>query len=180
MMHGTRLAALPLIMVLVAALARAAGAAAPSVPAALEVPAGEVLVLEAHATGDQIYVCTAAGDGKPQWTLKAPEAVLRDTKGRVIGHHAAGPSWQHEDGSAVTGKVAARADAPEATAIPWLLLTVVDHAGKGILSTVTHVQRIHTRGGQPPTASQCDAAKQGTEERVSYSADYYFYAPPAR
>jgi hypothetical protein len=180
MMHRARQAALPPIMMLASTLAHAAGEAPPAVPAALEVPAGEVLVLQMHATGAQIYLCTPGSDGKPQWTLKAPDAVLRDTKGKVIGHHAAGPSWRHEDGSAVTGKAAARVDAPDASSIPWLLLTVVDHMGSGVLSTVTHVQRLHTSGGQPPPASTCDAAKQGTEERVPYSADYLFYAPPAR
>jgi hypothetical protein len=176
-MRAMRRAALPLSMVLAAALAPAQAKAPPAVPEALAVPAGERVVLRARATGAQIYRCTAASEGKPQWTLKAPDAELRDSAGRLIGHHGAGPSWQHIDGSAVTAKAAARADAPHADSIPWLLLQAVSHEGNGILAAVTHVQRIHTHGGQPPAASKCDSAKLNAEERVPYSADYYFYAP---
>src|SRR5271167_5014174 len=67
------------------------------IPASLQAPAGEKLILLAHATGWQIYTCSAGTDGKPQWTLKAPDADLHDQKGAVIGHHAAGPSWKYKD-----------------------------------------------------------------------------------
>ena len=36
----------------------------PDVPDAIQVPAGEEVVLYAHATGSQIYACQAAADGK--------------------------------------------------------------------------------------------------------------------
>jgi Protein of unknown function (DUF3455) len=155
------------------------GAPALGVPAALRVSPGETLLLRAHASGMQIYLCTAGTDGRPQWTLKAPEAELRDDRGKLIGHHGAGPSWTHADGSQVTGKAVARVDAPEADAVPWLLLEAVGHTGKGVLAGVTHVQRLNTHGGQPPPASQCDAAHQEAQARVPYTADYYFYARTA-
>ena len=140
-------------------------------------PAGEQIVLKAHASGSQIYVCQQASDGKFAWTLKAPEAELRDDQGRVIGHHSAGPAWKHNDGSEVTGKVVARVDAPNSDAIPWLLITVVSHSGSGVLAGVTTIQRINTKGGQPPTAGECSTAKQNAEVKIPYTADYYFYAP---
>ena len=37
-------------------------------------------------------------------------------------------------------------------------------------------QRIHTKGGQAP-AGGCDSSKLNTEKKISYTADYYFYAP---
>lgn len=46
-----------------------AGAQNPAVPPKLQPPEGERLVLQVHATGDQIYVCKAG-----VWTFKAPEA----------------------------------------------------------------------------------------------------------
>jgi hypothetical protein len=149
---------------------------APDVPDAIQVPAGEEVVLYAHATGSQIYTCQAAADGKFAWTLKAPEAELHDRKDKVIGQHSAGPSWKLKDGSEVTGKAAARVDSLDGESIPWLLVKVVSHAGNGQLASVTTIQRVHTHGGQPP-AEGCDAAHRDAETKSSYSADYYFYAP---
>jgi hypothetical protein len=158
--------------------ALAAGALQPpAVPEAIKAPAGEHLVLVAHATGAQVYVCSAAADGKFQWTLKGPDAELHDAKGALIGQHFAGPAWKLKDGSEVTGKATAHVDAPDPHAVAWLLLSVVSHAGSGALATVTHVQRIHTKGGEAPPAAQCEATKLNTESRSAYSADYYFYAP---
>ncbi|HEY6252711.1 MAG TPA: DUF3455 domain-containing protein [Candidatus Angelobacter sp.] len=147
----------------------------PEVPDNLKAPAGEEIVLQAHATGSQIYVCQASADQKFSWTLKAPEAKLTDANGKVVGTHYAGPTWKHTDGSEVAGKVVNRADAPEPGSIPWLLLTATTHSGTGALSGVTTIQRIHTKGGQPPAG--CDEAHRGNEIKVPYSADYYFYAP---
>jgi hypothetical protein len=146
-----------------------------AVPESLKVPASEQLILQGHATGAQIYTCQASGGGPPGWTLKAPDAELRDGKGVVIIRHFAGPTWKHQDGSAVTGKAVARADAPDGTSVPWLLLTATGHSGTGLLARVTSVQRLHTQGGQPP-ASGCDTTRLGAEARSPYTADYYFYA----
>jgi Protein of unknown function (DUF3455). len=148
----------------------------PEVPENLKVPAGERLVLMAHAKGVQIYVCQNA-DQKPAWTLKAPEAELADEGGKTIIHHSAGPSWKHTDGSEVTGKLVAKHDAPNGNAIPWLLLSAATHNGNGVLAKVTTIQRMHTEGGLAPTPDRCNASSSGQESRSAYSADYYFYAP---
>jgi Protein of unknown function (DUF3455) len=155
----------------------AQGVAPPEVPDAIKVPAGEQVVFVAHAAGSQIYTCGKGDDGKPQWTLKAPEAQLRDAKGALIGHHAAGPSWKHIDGSSVTGKMVAKAPSPDAKSIPWLLISVASHDGKGVFEHVTTIQRVHTRGGQAPPAEKCDPSKPSTETWIPYRADYYFFAP---
>jgi hypothetical protein len=152
-------------------------AAAPQIPADIKAPAGEKLVLKAHATGSQIYTCKAGADGALQWTLKAPDAELHDKKGGVIGHHFAGPTWKHKDGSEVTGKASAHVDSPDADSIPWLLVSATGHTGDGVFARVSSIQRINTKGGKPPAASECDASKSGTESKITYSADYYFYAP---
>lgn len=152
------------------------GGPSPDVPDKIKAPAGEQVILKVRASGSQIYVCQQGSDGKSAWTLKAPEAELRDDQGQIIGHHSAGPTWKHNDGSEIQGKAVARADSPDADSIPWLLVTVTGHSGNGVLSRVTSVQRIHTKGGQPPAAG-CDASKQNSEVKSSYTADYYFYAP---
>jgi hypothetical protein len=150
--------------------------ARPEVPEKLAAPATEELVLQAHAAGSQVYVCQAAADQTLSWTLKAPEAELFDARGNRIGRHYAGPTWKHNDGSEVTGKVAARQDSPEAGAIPWLLLAATGHSGAGVLGRVTTIQRIHTKGGQPPKADGCNVSHRGAESKSAYTADYYFYA----
>lgn len=150
---------------------------APEVPDAIKVAQGEKVVLVGHASGSQIYTCTQAADGTWQWTLKAPDAELRDAQGTVIIHHSAGPSWRHTDGSEVTGKAVAHVASPDADAVAWLLLNAVGHEGNGVLTRVTSIQRIHTHGGQPPPAAQCDSAKRSAEVRIPYTADYYFYVP---
>ena len=157
--------------------AQAQGPARPEVPESLKAPAGEEVILAAHATGVQIYVCQAGADQKFAWVLKAPEAELTDATGKKIAHHFAGPTWKHADGSEVKGKVIAKQDAPKPEAIPWLLLRATSHSGEGVFSRVTSIQRIHTEGGMPPSASTCDASANGKESRNAYSADYYFYAP---
>ena len=148
----------------------------PDVPDSIQAPAGEEVVLLAHATGSQIYTCQATADGKFSWTLKAPEAELHDRKDKLIGEHSAGPTWKLKDGSEVTGKAAAKVDALDPGSIPWLLVKVVSHTGNGLLTNVTTIQRVRTHGGQSP-AEGCDAAHHDAETKSSYTADYYFYAP---
>jgi hypothetical protein len=148
----------------------------PNVPEKIKAPAGEELVLRVHASGSQIYVCQPGADGKLAWNLKAPEAELRDDTGALVGHHFAGPTWKHNDGSEITGKAAARVDSPDPNAIPWLLLSVTAHSGNGVLGRVNSVQRINTKGGLAPPAAGCTAATQNQQTESSYTADYYFYA----
>ncbi len=142
----------------------------------LAVPAGLELVLSARAAGSQIYTCQADTDGRFTWALKAPDAELRDKDGKLIGQHFAGPTWKLNDGSEVTGKATVRLDSPEANSIPWLLGNAVGHAGNGLLTKVTAIQRLHTHGGKPP-ATGCDESHKDAETKSSYTADYYFYAP---
>ena len=148
----------------------------PRLPANLKAPATEQVALEVAAQGVQIYACTANKDNPTQfeWTLKAPEAALYDRAGHKIGRHYAGPTWELNDGSKVVGEVTARADAPDAQAIPWLLLKAHATAGTGKLSSVTSIQRVNTVGGQAPTGG-CDQTHGGNERHVAYTATYYFY-----
>jgi hypothetical protein len=149
----------------------------PEVPEGIKTPAGQELVLVAHATGFQIYTCQLGTDGQPAWSLKAPEAELRDNADRVIGRHYAGPAWKHNDGSEVTGKLVAKVDSPDPDSIPWLLLTATNHSGTGALASVSTIQRIHTKGGQPSATARCTSSNLNATSKSSYIADYYFYVP---
>jgi hypothetical protein len=154
---------------------------APDVPDAIAVPAGETVQFFVMAKGSQIYTCQAGADGKFAWTLKGPEAELRDRKDKVIGRHFADPAtklptWKLKDSSEVSGKAAAKVDSLDSDSIPWLLVSVVSHAGKGQLTNVTTIQRVHTHGGKPGN-DICDESHKDAETKSSYTADYYFFAP---
>jgi len=143
------------------------------VPPQLRPPESARLILHALGKGDQIYACKQQ-DAQYTWVLKAPEAQLFDESGKVVGRHFAGPAWEANDKSAVTGKVVARADAPDKDAIPWLLLAAADHSGNGLMNRVSSIQRLNTKGGKAP-GTGCDASHVGDETRVSYAAEYLFY-----
>jgi hypothetical protein len=149
--------------------------AAQQVPLQLPPAESESLVFRVQGKGNQIYSCKMDG-AQFAWVLKAPDAQLLDKDGKVFGRHFAGPSWEANDGSRITGKAVANVASPDPDSIPWLRINVVSHDGDGLLSRITTVQRLNTRGGKAP-ASGCDAAHAGQEIRVAYSADYLFYAP---
>jgi Protein of unknown function (DUF3455) len=146
------------------------------IPDSLKPPPTQVLSLETHATGVQIYECKPSKDNPArfEWVFKAPEAELFDTAAKKIGKHYAGPTWEANDGSKVVGELKARDDGPDANAIPWLLLSAKSSAGTGLLSRTTSVQRVRTVGGKAPGDS-CSAAQAGQEARVPYEATYFFY-----
>jgi hypothetical protein len=152
------------------------GVVAPVTPESLAVPADQIVLFEAHAVGVQIYVCAAKAGAAAtfEWSLKAPEAELTDDRGAKIGRHSAGPTWESVDGSKVVGKKKAQADAPEAGAIPWLLVTATSNDGAGVMARVKTIQRVDTHGGKAPVDG-CDAAHAGAEARAPYTATYYFH-----
>lgn len=163
------------VLLVVASTVLSCAVAAQEVPEELRPPANERLLFRVHAKGDQVYICKDEA-GRFGWKLQAPDARLFDTDGELFGKHFAGPSWEANDGSRVTGKAVANAPSPDADSIPWLLVNIVSHEGSGVLSRATTIQRLNTKGGKAP-ASGCDSSHSGEEVRVPYSADYFFYAP---
>ena len=153
---------------LIVAMASLAGCASSvSVPDSLKPAAGESLALVVPAKGDQIYECRGG-----KWAFVAPEAELFDRAGKKIGRHYAGPHWESLDGSRIVGAVKARADAPRARDIPWLLLSAKSVGAEGAFSKVTSIQRVTTTGGSAPIEP---CSQDGTRARVPYTADYYFF-----
>ena len=146
------------------------------IPEQLNPGAKESMTLIVPAKGVQIYECRESKDkpGAYEWTFVAPEAQLFDTTGKPIGRHYAGPSWESSDGSKIAGAVKARADAPSANAIPWLLLGTKSVGTDGSFSKVTSIQRVNTVGGVAPKVG-CSQDNAGTPARIPYAADYYFF-----
>ena len=165
--------AIPACAVAGAILALAACAAAPAVPETLRPGANETLAMVVAAKGVQIYECRAKGAAH-EWAFVAPEAELFDARGVPVGWHGAGPTWEAVDGSRVKGAVKARADAPNANAIPWLLLATRNDGPAGAFSAVSSIQRVNTAGGLPPPHG-CTRETAGKQARVNYAADYRFF-----
>lgn len=144
------------------------------VPDKLKPHANESLAMIVPAKGVQIYQCRAKKDqaGSYDWAFVAPEADLFDTSGTKIGRHYAGPHWESTDGSKVAGTVQESTDAPQADAIPWLLLDTKSVGSQGAFSKITSIQRVNTVGGVAPKTG-CSQSTVGITARIPYAADYY-------
>jgi Protein of unknown function (DUF3455) len=164
----------------------------PTIPAELQVPAGNRLFLNARATGTQNYICLPTSTGFA-WTFIGPQATLFDSDGRQITTHFLSPNptengtprpaWQNSrDSSTVWGMSIASVNNPAVVApgaIPWLLLKIVGtqtpNAGSGRLSNTSFIQRLNTTGGIAP-ATGCGAATDvGKRSFVPYTTNYLFY-----
>jgi hypothetical protein len=155
--------------------------AAQSLPDAHPIPASLApeaahLAMVVPAQGFQIYECRAKAGaaGAYEWAFVAPDATLFDAAGKAIGRHGAGPYWEAADGSRVVATVKARADAPVAGTIPWLLLASRSTGPAGSFSGVTSIQRVNTTGGAQPD-TPCNASNAGARSNVRYTADYRFF-----
>ena len=139
-------------------------------------PAGKHALFMARGEGVQIYAAEEK-DGKLAWALKSPRADLLDYKtGERVGVHSAGPTWVDVDGGKLTGKKLESVDAPNADAVPWLLLEAKAENG-GRYSYVTHIQRLDTWGGRAPSAAP---TKAGETREVRYEATYVFLGDRAQ
>jgi hypothetical protein len=163
------------IFPLAATVALAACMSDPIIPDTLAPGPNETLAMVVPARGVQIYECRARkGAAGYEWTFVAPDAELLDARGNRIGHHGAGPVWEANDGSRVVGTVKARAEAPAAGSVPWLLLSTKGTGPAGSFSKVSSIQRVNTSGGVAP-ASPCTPELDGRQARVHYVATYRFF-----
>lgn len=145
------------------------------VPEKLKTGANESLTMIVPAKGVQIYQCRARKDeaARYEWTHLVADADLFSGHGNRIGRHFGGPYWESTDGSKLVGTLKARAAAPVADAVPWLLLATKSVGAEGSFSRVTSIQRVNTVGGAAPKTG-CSQATAGTAARVDFTADYYF------
>jgi hypothetical protein len=147
------------------------------VPENLQIPKGHRLLLSVEAEGVQIYISKEGKDGKPEWSFKAPLADLVE-RGKRVGYHYEGPSWEALDGSKVAldkSEAVAKADSPNPREdIPWLRIKLKADGKQGTLSNAVYVLRVNTRGGVAPAELP---TRLGTEVGVKYKAVYQFYGP---
>ena len=164
----------PVILATVSCVLIVCGSAAAEVPAAIAVPAGNKQALTLKGVGLLAYECRAKADGF-EWAFVGPDATLRDKKGAQVGKYYSGPTWEHKDGSKVTGKQLAVSPASSGN-IPLQLVQADPATGSGAFTSVSYIQRINTKGGVAP-ADPCNATTLNSKKTVKYSADYVFYKP---
>jgi hypothetical protein len=152
---------------------------APDVPYILQVPEGYKVSFHAYAIGVQIYTAqpSASNPAKLVWTFTAPEAVLLDSEGEIVGIHYAyagptRPAWESGSGSIVVGARTLPPVTVDPTAIPWLVLDGIQEAGPGIFKGTAFIQRVNTTGGLAPSTPPTLA---GEEVRIPYTAEYFFF-----
>jgi hypothetical protein len=172
---------------------RAADGTPPSVPAAVQVPAGNKLFFAGHAIGTQNYICLPSGTGV-MFVLFTPQATLFSDGKQVTTHYfSPNPAedgtiratWQHaRDTSTVWGEVKPGNSSSDPAfvapgAIAWLLVTRVGSqdgpAGGDTLTATTFIQRLNTSGGVAPSTGCSSSADVGKQAFVPYAADYFFY-----
>jgi hypothetical protein len=143
---------------------------APEVPAALKVPAGNVVHFRVHAEGYQVYKWMVVNE-EAMWVFQRPDAVLFQGQKGVVGMHYGGPTWESISGSKVVGMRLAGATV-DPKSVAWLLLQATSVSGPGILARTTFIQRVNTVGGLAPSSP---GTVEGEEAEVPYTADYVFY-----
>jgi Protein of unknown function (DUF3455) len=134
-------------------------------------PKDSSIVLALVADGVQIYESQPNPAGGFQWSLKAPEAELKNAAGEILGKHGAGPSWTLNDSSSIVGSVPPLKNLAAPSSIPWLLIAVKARSGSGILDKVDYVMRVATEGGAAPAEPP---KTQSETAQAKYHAIYLF------
>lgn len=138
----------------------------------LRATAGEVPEFALRANGSHVYECRAVPGGYV-WTFLNPDATLFEGA-RSVGTHVQPGMWESSsDRSSASGRVAGTQAAGPGN-LPWALYRAESSVDGGLFSGVTSVQRVNTAGGVAP-ATGCSDTSVGSETRVDFSADYYFY-----
>ena len=169
-----------------AALLTACGTRAPSapgtmfsqdsLPAAIQVPAGNRVAMETVGVGEITYECRdkANAPGQTEWVFVGPQAVLNDRSGNKVGTYFGPPAtWASNDGSRLTATQLAVAPAGTGN-LPYQLVKANPAMGAGAMAGVTYIQRVALKGGVAP-ASACSPANKGERQIVKYQADYIFW-----
>ena len=146
-----------------------------ALPEPVRVPAGQKLMMSTTGVGEITYECREKKDtaGAHEWAFVGPVATLYSGDRKAVGKYYAGPTWEANDGSKVTGKQLAVSPASPGN-IPMQLVKTEPAMGAGAMTGVSYIQRLNTKGGVAP-AMACDATSKGKRQQVAYEADYVFY-----
>lgn len=154
-----------------------AGFSQASLPASIQVPAGNRVAMETVGTGEILYECRDKANmpGQMEWTFVGPEARLMDRAGKQVGRYYGPPAtWESMDGSKLTATQLAVAPSSP-TSLPFQLVKANPAMGSGAMTGVTYIQRVALTGGVAPAAMPCTAMTKGQKTTVPYKADYIFW-----
>ena len=164
--------------------AAVAGCASPpmfqqdTLPATVQVPAGNRVAMVTVGVGEITYECKAkAGMADAfEWVFVGPKAALNDRGGKTVGSYFGPPAtWASLDGSKLTATQLGVAPGGAGN-IPLQLVKANPAMGDGAMSGVSYIQRVATKGGVAPAAA-CTTANAGARQLVAYQADYIFWKP---
>ena len=151
----------------------------PQAPTAIALPEGHMVANILSGEGVLRYACRASPGGQFFWVGLAPEVVLKDQSGAMVGHYRAGadasPSWEHVDGSRVSATAVSSTTGTGSLGPQLLKATPTAGSRRGAMTGVTFIQQLNTRSGT--ISGSCNPTKFGSVEAVPYTADYYFYKP---
>ena len=149
-----------------------------SLPASVQVPTGHQVAFETAAAGEVTYECRAKKNmaSEFEWVFVSPKAELKSRTGEKLGTYYGPPAtWDFNDGAKVSG--AQQSVAPNGIGnLPLQLVKAQPAVGNGMAQGVSYVQRVATWGGVAP-AMPCNASNMGSQQVVTYSADYIFWKP---
>jgi len=141
--------------------------------------ADEVAAFRLRASGVQVYECRAllTNPDRFAWQFVAPDVTLTDpTTGGDTAVLRSVDLWNSlTDRSSVSAVLRATQSAGT-TNLPWTYMRAIPASPDGMFAGVTSIQRVNTSGGAAP-ATGCAADTAGSEARVPFSAEYYFYKP---
>jgi hypothetical protein len=149
--------------------------AAPVIPDAIKVPAGNVLLFQAFGRGVQIYNCPTNADSNPTpFTIlysNADQKRIIGTMDRPDGQ----PRWSDLVGNSVIAVRQVVVPSPNPANVPFVLLKAQAHfgPGNGMLSLVTFIQRVNPNGGSAPVGGCMN--KNQAQESLPFSATFLFY-----
>jgi hypothetical protein len=165
---------------LLCALAVPAGAAiAPPEGLAfnLRPSADEAPAFRLSASGVQVYECREAltQPGQYRWAFVNPDMTLSDpASGADVATSRSIDEWNSlTDLSSVSAVLRATQHAGGDN-LPWAYMRAIPTSQDGMFAGVTSIQRVNTRGGAAP-GTGCSADTAGSEARVPFTAEYYFY-----
>jgi hypothetical protein len=119
----------------------------------------------------QIYECTNQANGGTAFTQLDVRATLRGgIQHSFVAPTSGPPQWVARDGSAVTGSVVTKTPNGDGNIALLELNATQSGAPSGLLSGVTRISRLNTRGGVAPAG----ACNLGDRAEVPYGADYVF------
>lgn len=150
-----------------------------TLPASIQVPAGNKVAWETVGVGDITYECRdkANAAGETEWVFVGPEAVLKSRDGKQVGRYYGPPAtWEAADGSKLTATQLAVAPSGAGN-LPFQLVKANPAMGQGELTGVSYIQRVALQGGVAPADQPCTPANKGQKAVVKYQADYIFWKP---